>query len=263
MPNPKINGTLLPVAKAPDIAWDPARGQIISQRWESAGDGLAGIASGYAAARIQYNWTKSPHRSVLVANASSSQLGFPEVSCDTWQILANETQKDVREFPGFQAMEASYPGTIGYVVRDVDLYNAGSAPGTPAPDGGAAPQSGYLFELLMRGATHFALGQYVLRHTTNVSNLYGANIADVNVEQCYTTAQLLAEVQNSSLWFFPMPGRLAYKLQNIPTPTAQTHYQWGWRKLPSPETTTANNRVEITTEYWLEQWHIYLYPPVT
>ena len=263
MPNPKINGTLLPIPKAPDVSYDPLRGQIISQRWESAGDGLAGVASAYAAARIQYNWTKSPTRSVLVANASSSQLGFSEVICDTWQILANETQKDIKEFPGFQAMEASYPGTIGYVVWDVNLLNQGLPPGTPAPASGALPQSGYLAELLYRGATHFALGQYVLRHTTNVGNQYAANIADVNVERCYTTAQLLAEVQSSSLWTFPLPGRLAYKLQNIVAPAAQTHYQWGWRKLPSPENTTANNRVELTTEYWLELWHIFLYPPVT
>jgi hypothetical protein len=263
MPNPRINGTLAAVPKAPDISWDPQRGQIISQRWESAGDGLSGIASGYAAARIQYNWTKSPHKSVLVANASSSQLGFPEVICDTWQILANEIQKDIKEFPGFQAMEAAYPNTIGYVVRDVALYNQGLAPGTPAPNVAAMPQSGYLAELLVRGATHFALGQYVLRHTTNVGNQYSANIADANIERCYTTAQLLGEVQNSSLWTFPLPGRLAYKLQNITAPPAQTHYQWGWRKLPSPETTTSNNRVEITTEYWLELWHTFLYPPVT
>src|ERR1035438_2480829 len=121
MPNPKINGTLLPVYKTPDVSYDPSRGQIISQRWESAGDGLAGVASAMAASRIQYNWTKSKTRSVLVSNASSSQIGFAELACDTWQILANEMQFDLREHPDIQAMEAAYPGTIGYVVRDVDL----------------------------------------------------------------------------------------------------------------------------------------------
>lgn len=258
----RVNGTLLPVPQAPEVSFDPQRGQVISQRWQSAGDGLAAVAVGYASARIQYNWTKSRHRSVLVANASSSQLGLPEVICDTWQILANEIQKDIKEFPAFQTMEASYPGTIGYVVRDVELYNQGSDPGTPAPAAGAMPYSGYLFDLLIHGATHFALGQYVLRHSTNASNLYSANIADINIERCYTTSQLLAEVQNGALWSFPMPGRMAFKLQNIAAPAAQANYQWGWRKLPSPETSTSNNRIEITTEYWLEQWHALLYPPV-
>ena len=263
MATPRINGSLAAFAHAPDVSFDPIRGQIISQRFVSAGDGLGATASALAAARIQYNWTKSKTRSVLVSSASGSQVGFPDLACDTWQILANEIQKDLKEFPGFQAMEAAYPGTIGYVVRDVALYNTGAAPGMPAPNAGALPQSGYLFELLRAGATHYALGQYVLRHTTNVSNAYAANIADANIERCYTTAQLLAEVQDAGLWTFPMPGRMAFKLQNIVAPPAQAHYQWGWRKLPGPETSGATNRIEITTEYWLEQWHIYLYPPVT
>ena len=263
MPNPRINGTMNAVPQAPEVSFDPQRGQIISQKWQSAGDGLAAVASAYANARIQYQWTKSQHKSVLVASASSSQVGFPEVICDTWQILANEIQKDLKEFPGFQAMEASYPGTIGYVVRDAQLYLNGESVGFPAPAVGAMPYSGYLFDLLIRGTSHYALGQYVLRHTTNVGNLYSANIADSNIERCYTTAQLLAEVQSPTLWTYPLPGRLVYKLQNIPTPVPQSHYQWGWRKLPSPETTSATNRIEITTEYWLEQWHVFLYPPVT
>jgi hypothetical protein len=252
----------MPVSKAPEVTYDPQRGQIISQRWESAGDGLGATAALYQANRIQFAWTKSRARSVLVANAGSSQLGFPEVACDTWQILANEIQNDLLEHPDFQAMEAAYPNTIRYVLRDVDLYKQGLMPGTPAPAAGSMPQSGYLFELLARGATHYSLGQYVLRHSTNVSNQYAANIADVNVERCYTQAQLEAEITNAGLWTFPCPGRLIYKLRAIPVPTAQAHYQWGWRKLPSPETTTANNRDEIATEYWLGQAHTFLYPPV-
>ena len=264
MPILRINGTLAPIPKAPEISWDPSRGQIISQRWESAGDGLAATAARYAGARIQYSWTKSRHRSVLVANASGSQLGLAEVICDTWQLLANEIQKDVKEFPGFVAMEAAYPDTTRRVLRDANTFRDGYDYNLnmPAPVAGAYPEALYLFQLLTRGTTHYALGQYVLRHSTNVSNAYAANIADSNVERCYTTAQLLAEVQDTGLWTFPLPGRLAYKLQNIPAPTPQTNYQWGWRKLPSPEVTTANNRMEITTEYWLEQWHSYLYPPV-
>lgn len=263
MVNPIINGSIAAFAQPPEVTFDPQRGQIISQRWESAGDGLGGVACGLAASRIPYNWTKSGRKSVLVASASGSQLGIPEVICDTWQILANEIQKDIKEFPGFLEMEENYPGTIGYIVRDVNLYNAGEAVGSPAPDAGAQPEAGYLFELLVRGTTHYALGQYVLRHTTNVGNQYAANVADTNIERCYTTSQLLVEVQDGASWAYPLPGRMAYKLSNITAPEARTNYQWGWRKLPSQETTAANGRIEITTEYWLEQWHTFLYPPVT
>jgi hypothetical protein len=53
------------------------------------------------------------------------------------------------------------------------------------------------------------------------------------------------------------------KLQGLAAPPAQPDYLWGWRKLPSTETTTAASRIEITTEYWLEQWSLYYYQTAT
>ena len=184
-------------------------------------------------------------------------------SSDDWQVTANEIQVDIKQHPEVLAMEAAYPGTIGYIVRDVELYNQGEAPGDPAPNAGAMPTSGRLFAHLIRGVTHMAKSQYVLKHTTSVGNGYAANISDVNIERNYTTAQLLAEVTNPALWVFPMPGRLQFKLQAIAAPSSVTGYQWGWRKLASSETTSASNHVSISTEYWLEQWSNWLYPPVT
>jgi hypothetical protein len=157
-------------------------------------------------------------------------------------------------------MEENFPNTIGYVVRDVNLYNQGQMPGTPAPAGGAAADAALLFNLLTRGITHYATSQYVLRHTTNVSNVYAANIADAYVEYVYTVAQLLTEIGASGGWTFPCPGRLQYKIQTIPTPAARSNFLWGWRKLASTEVTSATNRIEISAEYWLGQWGI---PPYT
>jgi hypothetical protein len=263
MPTPRVNGTLQPVAKAPVIEYDPNRGQTIRLEWESAGDNLRNIALSLGAQRIAYNFTQSPHLSRIIASATGSQVGVPEITTDTWQIMANEIQKDIKTLPRFLEMEESYPGTIGYIVRDVELYNQGQSPGTPAPVAGAAAEAANLFWLLVRGVTHFATSQYVLRHTTNVWNGYAANVSDLNIERIYTTTQLLAECQNASSWIFPLPGRLAYKLQQIPAPAARSNYLWGWRKLPSTETTAAGNRIEITTEYWLEQWSTVVYPAVS
>lgn len=259
---PKINGTLLPVPQAPVISYDPTRGQIVRLATESAGDHLQALALAYQALRISYDLTISSAKSSIIATASGPQLGFVDVSCDNWQILGNEIQRDVKMEPGFVAMENAYPGTIGYVVRDVDLYNQGLPPGTPAPDPGTLPASAALFQLLIHGHTHKAYSQYVLRHSTNVSNAYAANIADVNIEFIYTPGQLIVEASNATLWNFPLPGRLQFKIQNIAAPTAVPNYLWGWRKLASTETTTANNRIEISTEYWLEQWSTLLYPTV-
>lgn len=264
MANPKINGTLSPVPQTPEVRYDPTRGIWYRLAWESAGDNLESIALQCQAARVGYEHTKSGHKSRLIAEAGGSQLGYQDVLADNWQILANEIQKDVREHPFALAMEESAAGMIGKVENDVTLYNQGKGSGDPDwIDISGNASAVLLFNMLVRGTTHYALGQYVLRHTTSVSQGYAANISDLNVEKTYTTTQLLAEVTNGALWIYPLPPRLVYKLQNIAAPAARTNYLWGWRKLPSTEVTAAGNRIEISTEYWLEQWHTTLYPAVT
>jgi len=254
MPKPIINGTLGPILQPLEISYDPTRGALVQLSWESAGEGLSGVANNLLQARIAYQFTPNPRRSRVVASASGPQAGYPEVIVDNWQILANELQKDLRQHPDVLAMEAAYPGTIGYVMRDADLYNQGLPAGTPAPDPGANPTAAYLFALLKAGSTHYAYAQYVLKHTTNVSNVYQSNVADVNVDKIYTMDQLIKEVSNANAWIFPLPGRLIYKLQQIAAPAARTGYLWGWRKLGTTEITSATNRVDLSTEYWLEQW---------
>jgi len=111
-----------------------------------------------------------------------------------------------------------------------------------------------VYNLVLRGSDVYPYSQYVLRHTTNVGNGYNSNIADVNVDCVYTSSQLLSEVQNAGLWIFPLPGELQYFIQHIPAPAAQSGYLWGWLKRSATRTTAPFNRVDLTTEYWLEQW---------
>lgn len=250
----RINGTLQPARQPVKVGYDPERGLHITIPWESAGNNLGALALGYQQQRVAYEWEGTDRKSMLIASASGGQLGIPDVTTDTWQILGNEIQKSVTEHPDIQVMETSFPGTIGYIKRDVELVEQGLPVGDPAPDPGAAPLSGYLFYSLKIGQTHYALGQYVLRHTTNVSNQYDTNVSDFNIERIYTTSQLIGEVTTG--WTFPLPGRMVNKIQNLAAPTAVSGHLWGWRKLPSTEITTAGNRIEITTEYWLEQWNI-------
>ena len=262
MAAPKINGTLQPVLQPLEITYDPSRGSLVKLTWESAGNNLGGIATNLLNNRIAYQFQPNGRKSRIVATATGSQAGYPDIVTDTWQILANEIQKDIKQHPLFLAMEAAMPGTIGYVVRDVALYNQGLALGTPAPDPSVAVVATQLFNLLIRGTTHYALSQYVLRHTTNVSNAYAANVSDLNINCVYNPAALFAEVTNANSWIFPLPGRLLFKLQAIAAPIAQPFYLWGWRKLAATETTAATNRIDITTEYWLEQWSTVLYNTV-
>jgi hypothetical protein len=253
MPKPIITGTLAPVKQPTEYTFDPVKGYSFVERWESAGDNLRGVAAQYASLRIPYNFIPSGHKSVIIATSSQPEGGQTEVTTDTWQILANEIQKSLREHPTFSQLEVTNPGEVGA------MYAAAANNDRP-PNGSVSVTAVALYDLLIRGVTHYALGQYVLRHSTNVSNGYGVNVADVNIEHVYTPVQLLLETQNATFWINPLPGRLAYKISNLSSPVAKTGYLWGWRKLPSTETTGANNRVDITTEYWLEQWPTVLYP---
>jgi hypothetical protein len=249
MPKPRITGTLQPVRQPVKVSYDPQRGLQIIIPWESAGNNLQGLATTYQANRVAYELEATDRKSTLVATASGGQLGIPDLTTDTWQILGNEIQKSLLEHPDVVA-------GIDTATRD-EIENA-TLNGTKEADLNPALSAfaSKVFDRLRRGNTHYALGQYVLRHTTNVSNVYAQNVADFNIERIYTTSQLIAEVTNANSWIFPMPGRMVNKLQGISAPTTKTGYLWGWRKLPSTETTTAGNRIEITTEYWLEQWDI-------
>lgn len=245
----RATGTTEPVRQADELTYDPQRGYSRTIRYECVGENLFGTANQLAALGYNYNLTSSGAKSVLIATSGAATDGQPEVTTDTWQILANEIQKDIREHPLFRA------------VSEADLQRIQSCLST-----GITPQPAFvdanantLFTHLVRGTTHYALSQYVLKHTTNVSNGYSANVADSNIERIYSSAQLIAEAQNGTLWAYPMPGRLAYKINSIAAPTIRPGYMWGWRKLASTETTTAGNRIEISTEYWLEQWSLSLY----
>jgi len=112
----------------------------------------------------------------------------------------------------------------------------------------------------LRGATTFVRGKYVLRHTTSAPSDYSANVADFNVERIYSIAQLLSEVEDSSLWILPLPGYLAYKINSYSAPAAYpASYLFGALKMRSAATTAAMGRVEITTEYLIDTWPTHTY----
>ncbi|MGN6552317.1 MAG: hypothetical protein ACTHLW_01090 [Verrucomicrobiota bacterium] len=120
---------------------------------------------------------------------------------------------------------------------------------------------------IKKGQDAYASPQYVLRHTTNCSANSTNNISDINVDRLYTTSQLISEASDATLWIQPIPTRLKNKILTIPTqsaaPTESSYYLWSWRKLPSTETLTANNRIEINTEYVLDLWSTLRYYTVT
>lgn len=124
------------------------------------------------------------------------------------------------------------------------------------------------WHLYANDQTHYQYSQYALRHTTTAPNGWSLNVADSNTNCIYTTAQMLAECENSSLWNFTLPGRLDYKLSAAAsafaaiTPT-RSNFQIGWLKSASAESSVGSTRIEIQTGFVLDQWSTDIYPLAT
>ncbi len=184
-----------------------------------------------------------------------------QFTIDTWQILGNEVQLSILSHPTILAMDLDNHDlrvlSTAFQNQDQDWDDVYSQ----MHDIGNSIVLERFYSLYLRGTTDYQRGQYVLRHTTNAPSIWSQNVADTNVDTIYSTAQLLSEVQNSGLWIFPLPGRLAYKIGAIPVLGPQANYEFGWLKHAATETTAANNRIDISTEYTLELWTTDLYKP--
>lgn len=199
-----------------------------------------------------------------------------EYTLDAWDLDGNEERFDLFSHPTIIDIFGPYSSYSGWqnftsLKGDLedntdpqDLYNALTGGGI-SPDDAATVVRFYL--LYLRGTTEYENDTdgtgYVLKHTTNVSNKWTVNIADVNVGRIYTTAELLSEVSDSSLWINPLDARRQYKIANIPAASPQENYLWGWKKTRSTEGTAANNRVNINTNYTLALWSTDLYQPTS
>lgn len=245
-------GSSFPIPQGFTYDFDPQRGETyhedhrgisLEQMQAKYGDYVnAGIAC-----RLTY------HHGIASLDVEDSSQAF---TVDTWEIVGNDLSIDIFSNPKINGLisDEQMAAILGFLTEDATPAEAFA---DPALTSASAIVRRY-YSMHQRGTTDYRRAQYVLRHTTNAPSRWNSNVSDVGVEKIYTTAQLLSETQNSGLWIYPMPGRLGYKVANIPTLSA-ANYQWGWLKAPSTETTTANNRINITTEYCLELWSTDLY----
>lgn len=111
------------------------------------------------------------------------------------------------------------------------------------------------------GVTNFLRGKYRLRHTSNIPAKWNVSVADFNVEEIYTISQLIAECTGSG-FIYPLPNYLSYKILSfIPDPVAAwtPYYTWGALKEKSDANTAVNNRVELVTEFLIDNISTLLY----
>jgi hypothetical protein len=247
------------IRKKYHVSYDPARGTVVTESFESAGGAetwgsLLSLFHEYQNRFIACEMDCGQDISRITARINGSVGGtITAAACDTWQLLGNEIQKDIRELPASLALITDTPDTWAQIKKDLIKAEAGGTIST------LTSASNWLFKLLIKGTTHFAVGQHVLRHTANIPDDWATPIFDNGVNCIYTTAGLLGEISNG--WVRNCPIRIRSKISALTAPTNVAGYLWGWRKLPSTETTAGDNRIDVSQEYWLEQWSTDIYSP--
>jgi hypothetical protein len=269
-----VKGNWYPQLQLQRAKFDPLRGWGYQYRWKGANQTLMlPVFADCANAGMACDCTFEKDMAVLEVTDSTS-----EYTIDSWEIHANEEVRDLFSLP---VIVQAVGNDVGYgangatdvftAVREalaandtltqlVDALNT-----FPDLSGTSIGYLEYIYTMYQQGTTGFRRQQYVLKHKTNVSNRWSANIADYGIDNIYTPAQLISEVTNYGLWIFPLPDRLVYKLLAIPVPVSSgflsgENYLWGWLKSGSTETTEALNRINIETDYVLELWNLSLYP---
>jgi hypothetical protein len=254
MPTIIINGSTVPVRTSFRTRFDPTRGKVTIETWKQAGgDGLNGLANTYKALGYEYDLDSNPRLSTLVVTSPAPQ-GEDDTPTDQWQMLPNEINLDVYESPGARALGNT---SLAMIKRGAKDHEDGIDVDTSSWSTGEIR----LFNLVIKKVQFYPVGQHVLRHTTNANASYSSNVADTNVEAIYSNSALLSEISNASYWIYPAPARIRAIVNARASGTTDGgQLRWGWRKLPSQEITAANNRIDISTEYWFGQHSYFLYP---
>lgn len=273
---PIVNGSLAKQFVSKSIKFDPSSGKTVVTQWVGANDVTKGEAGnaliGYAKSLetiggVSYELKIEGAKSTLTETASDEASTGSETTIDRWEVLANENMYDIKELSSWASLPTGADNLQTAVLKDVRRYEDGKKPTydfldednvTSWTDQETATAQSF-YNLMTRGVTHYPLHNWVLRHTTNVNADYSRNVADEGVGTIYTTSQLLSEIGNSSYWVYPCPARLRTKIGGITEGGAVTGMRWGWLKKPSNESSTANNRIDISTEYVFAQWAILIY----
>lgn len=259
MPQPIVKGRSGPIAQPLRITYDPKNGRKVHTPFmASSVDSLLNHAEELEEKKIGYTIESDGVKAWMSIDNAPTDESKEETPIDTWEMPGNEIHKALFEHPRCLAIEAASPGILGVIQNKYNLYQNGEGADDvfSAGEPEVNTEARLIYGLMIRGTTHFAVSQYVLRHVQTISQQFSQNIVDEDVGKIYTTAKLITECEEFDIPLYP---RLKAKIQAIEEPDAEDGYLWGWRKLPATEALASDNKIAITNEYWLEQWSTFLY----
>lgn len=256
-------GTFVPQLQRQSIRFSQTDGYTREYDWKGFdGNRILQYADAYARAGCDYEYNAEKGIYTLHAVDSTGQ-----VVLDTWEMGLSQLRPSILNHPTVlyilenSGSSATVVRGIQQALQDPNLAYADIEDLDPVDAADEDTLFAFL-DLHRNSEDTFRKSSYVLRHTTNAPNRWGRNVSDLNVDAVYTTAQMLSEVQNANSWYFPLPGRLAYKIQTLEVPDTRANRLVGWLKSGSPESTASNQRINIQTEYEYGQWSTLIYGTV-
>ena len=220
----------------------PMRGATITEEWASAGKEVDSLLSESLSEGMEVELVPSNKTSRLVRTTTKGLEGYGDQTTTIWQVFTNEIQREILEHPNAIALGL---GNLNQIQLDAADIKAGGLEAygqivsdqyyTDNPDGLK------LLELLLLGVTSFNFSQYVARRTVNVPFLYEGSVPAPAPDS------VVASLLNS----IPVDG-----------PNDGEKFKWGWKRMSTSRTFTASNRTEISDEWWLASWSVFIYGAV-
>lgn len=215
--------------------------------------------------RVNKGWLQNPKLITLLKSIAGTYTGSSDTDVINYNVLrfqnilgkGIENNQQPFAVPNPDVTPPQDPGTIDCVFSYQNFFNKADPTFTFANISPAIYLPLFrMYQMALRGQDSFLFDQYCLRHTTNASNRGYYNVADTNVNYIYTYSHFISEITNSGYWIFPAPAEILGALSVIFSsfPTAEANFMQGALKGGSPRQTTANNRVNIETEYALDIW---------
>ena len=249
--------------------WSPVNGWTFDQDFNGLSlANMQALANVYQGAGIEYEITVQNGLATMRTRDTTGAI-----TIDVWEVQPSRVTKSIFENPIILAnvlandlavIAKAFTGGLTQLADAVTALNADNPDVTyTAPDlATASDQTVWLWKQVTQGQDpNYFADQYTLKHTTSASIRGYYNVANTNVNAIYTQAQLYSEITRSGYWIFPCPAEIIGDLNTIfaGLPAAVTPLLQGALKGGSSRVTAANNRVNLTMEYLIENINTYEY----
>jgi hypothetical protein len=275
-----------------NLEWNRSENDTLTERYT----GLPEYISGVAAAMESFGGADS--YSINNLDDGRQELIGVFTSTDavpTWELVGNELNNAIETHPRFagikdatiqrlkllaQAPSTSFANDRANIDAMFDEENTGASDLYPPAHYGA-PQLNplkadayVLMQVLQNGTNEYIENQYVLRRSFIVGEGYNTQIAYLNLNQLYTTAEVNAEMNADGT---PLPATIVFSIGNIrledpldkivaaDTAHSKKDYIPTWlKKRPTVVSQGGGRwglRFQIDQEFWLYNWNRRIYLP--